>query len=124
MPCFDGPYTIINVDKDHSTITLDLPNSPNIFLTFHTSLIIPYVENNASLFHSVENIVALLPITTKDGTEEHFIHNIINERCIGCGHCYLVHWVGYRPEDDEWMTGSQLKDTEALNVWLAKARAG
>jgi len=36
MPHYDGPYTIIDVDEDHSTVTLNLLNSPNIFPVFHT----------------------------------------------------------------------------------------
>ena len=50
MPQYDGPYTIINIDKEDSTVTLDLPNLPNIFPTFYTSEVIPYVENDATLF--------------------------------------------------------------------------
>ena len=45
MPRYDGPYTIIDIDEDDSTVTLDLPNLPNIFLTFHTSEVAPYIEN-------------------------------------------------------------------------------
>ena len=31
MPRFDGPFVIKNTDEKHSTVTLDLPNQPNIF---------------------------------------------------------------------------------------------
>ncbi|KIJ60971.1 hypothetical protein HYDPIDRAFT_31840 [Hydnomerulius pinastri MD-312] len=37
MPRFDGPYTVIEVHPGTSTYTLDLPNWPNIFPTFHAS---------------------------------------------------------------------------------------
>jgi hypothetical protein len=37
MPYFDGPYTIIDTHPETSNYTLDLPNSPNIFPTFHAS---------------------------------------------------------------------------------------
>ena len=52
MPCFDGPYTIVDIDETHSTVTLDLPNSPNIFPTFHTSQVIPYIESDTEKFPS------------------------------------------------------------------------
>ena len=30
MPQYDGPYTIVDLNEEQSTVTLDLPNSPNI----------------------------------------------------------------------------------------------
>jgi len=50
MPRYDGPYTIVDIDERNSTVALDLPNSPNVFPTFHTSVVVPYIENDASLF--------------------------------------------------------------------------
>ena len=121
MPRYDGPYTIIDVNEANSTVTLDLPNSPNIFPTFHTSVVIPYIENDASLFPNRE-FSKPPPITSEDGTEEYFIRDIIDERRCGRGHRYLVRWVGYGSEEDRWLSGSDLKDTEALDIWLAKSR--
>jgi Integrase zinc binding domain len=54
MPRFDGPYTVTNINPDHSTVTLDLPNSPNIFPTFDTSMVIPYIKNDPTLFPNCE----------------------------------------------------------------------
>ena len=50
MPCFDGPYMIINIDEDSSIVTLDLPNSLNLCPMFHTSKVEPHVKNDATLF--------------------------------------------------------------------------
>jgi len=52
MPHYDGPYTIVNMEKDHSMVTLDLPNSPNIYPIFPTSEVLPLMESNTSLFPS------------------------------------------------------------------------
>jgi hypothetical protein len=30
---------------------------------------------------------------------------------------YLIRWVGYGPDHDEWLSGTDMKDTAALNVW-------
>ena len=49
MPRFNGPYTVTDINPDHSTVTLDLPNSPNIFPTSHTFMVIPYIEDNPML---------------------------------------------------------------------------
>ena len=121
MPHFDGPYMIVDIDEENSMVTLDLPNSPNIFPTFHTLVVIPYIENNMTLFPGHE-FSKPAPITTEDGTEEYFIHDIIDEQCQGHGFHYLVQWVGYGPEEDCWLLGSDLKDTEVLDIWLAKMR--
>ena len=78
MPQFDRPYTIVDIDEENSTVTLDLPNSPNIFPTFHTSVVVPYVENDVTLFPGHE-FSKPAPITTEEGTEEYFIRDIIDE---------------------------------------------
>jgi len=121
MPQFDGPYTIIDIDEESSTVTLNLPNSPNTVPTFHTSEVVHYVENNAELFPNHE-FARPTPITMEDGDEEYFIWDIIDECRRGRGKRYLIRWVGYGPEEDHWISGSDLKDTEALGVWLAKTR--
>ena len=72
MPRFDGPYTIIDVDEQHSTMTLNLPNSPNIYPTFHTSEILPSIESDTTLFPS-RQFEELSPITTEEGDKEYFI---------------------------------------------------
>ena len=60
----------------------------------------------------------------EDGSEEYFIHDIIDERCCGCGYRYLVRWIGYGAEENHWLKGAKLKDTEALDIWLAKCSTG
>ena len=76
---FDGPYTIVEMDAEHSMVTLDLPNMPNAFPTFHTSVILPYIENDATLFPGWE-FDTPTPITTEDGEEEYYVRDIVDER--------------------------------------------
>ena len=45
MPRFDGPYEITKINPTHSTVTLNLPRSPDVFPVFHTSEIMPFIEN-------------------------------------------------------------------------------
>lgn len=52
MPCYNGPYTIVNMDEHHSTITIELLDVPNVFPMFHTSKVLPYIENDPALFPS------------------------------------------------------------------------
>jgi len=102
MPCYDRLYTIVNIDKNTSTVTLDPPNSPNICPTFHTSKVKPHVENNASPFPNCE-FERPPVITMEGGMEEYLIHNIIDEHHCGRGYHYLVHWVSYGREEDCWL---------------------
>jgi hypothetical protein len=78
IPRFDGPYKIINSMPDFSAYTLDLPNSPNIFPTFHASQLKRFTENDAILFPSREH-ASPGPIMTSDGMEEYAIDKIIDE---------------------------------------------
>jgi hypothetical protein len=102
IPQFDGPYKIINSMPEFLAYTLDLPNSPNIFLTFHTSQLKRFTENDTALFPSHKHI-SPGPIMTSDGMEEYAIDKIIDEQHRGRGHQYLIHWVGYGPEEDRWL---------------------
>ena len=58
-------------------------------------------------------------IVTEDGTEENMIDKIVDTRRCGCGTQYLVIWVGYNRDHDEWLSGKMLEDTEALDIWEA-----
>ena len=44
MPCFNGPYWITFINKKHSTVMLELPNTPHAFPVFHTLEIQPYKD--------------------------------------------------------------------------------
>jgi hypothetical protein len=81
MPCFDGPYVITDAAQEISTVTLDLPNNPLTFPTFHTSQVLPFVENDASLFpsHKLEHP----PPVIIDAEQEFFIECILDERRCG-----------------------------------------
>lgn len=85
MPCYNGLYTIIDVDEKHLTITLDLPNSPNICPTFHTSEILPYIESDTTLFPS-HHFKEPDPIETDVGDKEFYIECILN--AWRCGHSF------------------------------------
>ena len=98
MPRFDGPYQIIEVHNEASTITLDMPNAPNLFPTFHTSNVKPWFPNN-DLKYPSRTLEQPGPIEV-NGALEFLVDSIIDHRKIGRGYRYLVHFSGYGPEDD------------------------
>lgn len=121
MPRFDGPFTIKNIDERHSTVTLDLPNLPNLFPIFHTSEVRPFLENDNSLFPS-RALIPRDPITI-DGHQEFFIDKIVDERRRRKKTLYKVRWQGEGPEGDKWLPEDELADCEALDVWNTRKSA-
>lgn len=117
MPRNDGPYVITDLHPETSTYTLDLPNSLNIYPTFHASELSPYKENDSTLFPS-RDFAKPGPVVTPDGVEEFFIDRILDSRHRGRGWQYLVRWQGYGIEDDKWLPRRDIEDTIALDRWL------
>jgi hypothetical protein len=116
MPRYDGPYIIIDTHPAASTVTLDMPNTPNLFPTFHTSNIKAWHSNDDIKYPS-RTLEAPGPIDV-NGVEEFFVDSIIDHRKIGKGYRYLVHFKGFGSEDDRWISGSELDNNEALeNYW-------
>jgi len=120
VPRFDGPYTIETAHPELSTYTLIIPNAkPTTCRTFHSSQMKPWTANDDELFPSRASQPPG-PIITEDGLEEYFIDSIIDEKRCGRGWRYLVRWVGFGPEHDEWKSGTEVDDCEALDRWLDK----
>jgi len=79
FPHYDGPYDIIVVHMETSNYTLKLPNSPNTYLTYHTSKLKAFLPNYLSLFLSCKPLQPS-PIITPDGFKEFLIQEIINSQ--------------------------------------------
>jgi len=118
MPRYDGPYIIIDTHLDASTVTLDMPNAPNLFPTFHTSHIKPWLPNDDTKYPS-RTLETPGPIIV-DGVEEFLVESIIDHRKIGRGYRYLVHFKGCGPEDDRWIAGREMENNEALDIYMEK----
>ncbi|EEB88909.1 hypothetical protein MPER_13063 [Moniliophthora perniciosa FA553] len=119
VPRFDGPYVVKSCHPELSTYTLEIPHAhKNACVTFHSSHLKPWTPNDDDLFPQRKH-QRPGPIVTEDGIEEYFIDSIIDERRCGRGYRYLVRWVGYGPEDDEWLPGKELDECAALDTWLS-----
>ncbi|KAF7759859.1 hypothetical protein Agabi119p4_11554 [Agaricus bisporus var. burnettii] len=116
MPRWDGPYSVIKAHPDSSSYTLNLTGISNIHPTFHVSRLKPFRENDNTVFPS-RGFAEPGPICTDEGTWEHTVEKVIDERARGRGKQYLVRWVGFGPEHDEWIAGSRLMNNEALDHW-------
>ena len=69
FPHFDSPYHIIDAHTVSSNYTLELPNSPNTYPTYHISELKPFLPNDASLFPSCK-LPRPEPVLTPNGLEE------------------------------------------------------
>ena len=118
MPRYDGPYIITDTHLEASTVTLDMPNAPNLFPIFHTSHIKPWNHNDDNKYPS-RTLETPGPIDV-NGVEEFLVDSIIDHRKIGRGFRYLVHFTGCGPEDDRWIAGHELENNEALDVYWKK----
>jgi hypothetical protein len=123
MPRHDGPYTIVHAFPEKSEYTLRLPNGSNTFPGFHSSLLKRWIPNDADKFPNRE-FTAPRSIITADGTEENFIDKIVDCRRRGRGIQYLVRWVGFDRDHDEWLPRKELIDTEGLDIWEAENGVG
>lgn len=118
LPRYDGPYKILKVDPAHSTVTLQLPDGDRSLRVFHSSLLLPFTENDDSLFPSRKS--SPHPVRMHDGSTEFVIQKILDERRVGRGYQYLVRWRGEGPEEDRWLPRRELEDCEALDIWLQR----
>jgi hypothetical protein len=115
MPRFDGPYIIIDVHENASTVTIDMPNAPNLFPTFHMSNVKPWLPNDDQKYPS-RTLDQPGPVDV-NGTQEYVVHSILDHRKIGKGYRYLVHFQGYGSDNDRWIAGRELENNEALDIY-------
>ena len=90
FPWYDGPYNIIDVHVETLNYTLELPNSPNTYPTYHASELKAAPSNDLTLFPSCE-LAQPHPIVTSEGLEEYHVQEIIDSQQCGKGWQYLVH---------------------------------
>ena len=118
MPQYNGPYIITETAPEILTITINMPNHPNTFPTFHTSQALPPIENDKELFPGCE--LEKPPTIIVDSHKEYTINRILEEQKHGWGIQYLVCSHGYGLEEDHWLPRCKLEDCEALNIWSAQ----
>lgn len=116
MPRYDGPYHVVAASPTTSTYTLDIPRAANTCKTFHASQLRAFVPNDRELFPARE-LPRPGPVVTAKGQLENFVERILDEKRVGRTKKYLVRWLGYGAEDDEWLPRKELEECEALDDW-------
>ena len=77
FPRFDGPFEVTNCHPETSSYTLDMPNPPNTYPTYHAAKLKRHHANNPALFPSQE-LARPGPIVSPDGLKEYHVEEIIN----------------------------------------------
>jgi hypothetical protein len=77
MPYYDRPYLVTDIVSEISTVTIELLNHLNMFSTFHSSQVHPFIENNKGLFLGCT--LAEPPLVFMDKEEEYSMENILDE---------------------------------------------
>ena len=119
FPRWDGPYTIIKSHPETSLYTHD----NNSACPYYASELKLYNPNDPQLFPNCK-LPKPGPILTPDGMQEHEIEQILDVQPCRCSYRYLIQWVGYGPEDNEWLPGKMLKDCKALDQWIKSGGNG
>ena len=114
FPCWDGLYQVTKAFPESSSHILDMQNMQNTCLSYHTSKLKCHIPNNDHLFSSWVHPEPG-PILTEDGLEEHQIKSILDSKWQGHGWKYLIRWVGYGVEHDEWISAKYLKE---MKLWM------
>jgi hypothetical protein len=123
FPHWDGPFSVTHTFPKSSSYTIHQLNAPDAFPTFHSSLLKRHTENDVEPFPSHEHAQPG-PIVGSDRMEEYTIEKIVDEQKMGWGFKYLVQWAGYSTSDDLWLPQCELKDSAALDDWLARKVEG
>ena len=108
-PRFLGPFRILKAERETSNYELELPEEyQSIHSKFHANLLKPFIENDDSQFPLREppRPPPLVPEDSQYEVEEILDHQ---ERRHGRTK-YLVRWVGYGQEDDQWIPAEDIHE--------------
>jgi hypothetical protein len=122
FPRYDGPYKVLVAHPETDSYTLQLPQGSRKHPVFYVDQLKRYHSNNDELFPN-RRFDEPEPIMV-DGVEEQFVERILDSRRRGRGWQFLVRWVGFGPQHDEWLSATELDDCEALDVWYAAGGDG
>ena len=110
FPRWDGPHTIVDTHPKSLSYSLDNDST----YPYYASQLKPYHSNDPTLFPNHE-LAKPGPMLTPEDLQEHIINWILDTWECGHGYQYLVCWVGFRAEDNEWLSCKDVKVSKALD---------
>ncbi|XP_057714608.1 uncharacterized protein lrfn5a isoform X1 [Corythoichthys intestinalis] len=106
-PRFVGPYPVSKVIGP-AAVRLRLPRSLRVHPTFHVSQVKPVVES------SMVPVPPPPPPLEIDGGPAYQVKRLLAVRPRGRGFQYLVDWVGYGPEERQWVPSRFILDPSLI----------
>ena len=115
-----GPFKVSRIINPVA-VRLDLPSSVHLHPTFHVSLLEPYRANSPPSRHSPRPP----PTEVHPSGEEAFkVEHILDSRIRRRQLQYFCRFVGYGPQDDEWVRASDFDNDDSLVLDFHRSHPG
>ncbi|KNZ75142.1 hypothetical protein J132_04627 [Termitomyces sp. J132] len=108
MPRYEGPFRITVLHPKSLNITIFCLQVAEEFVQYHTLKLLFFNENNASLFPLHEMAEPRPVFVPNTGLQKYYVEKIMELHWRGRVWLYLVWYVGYGPEHDQWLSGKNL----------------
>ncbi|GAA6021407.1 hypothetical protein JCM10207_004723 [Rhodosporidiobolus poonsookiae] len=111
IPKFVGPFPIIAVNPDKSTVDIDFPAHLRVHPRIHTSKLRPHHPNDDERFPSRSLASPPPPIPAANGADEWLVEKLVADRVVRGKREFKVRYLGYSAAADEWRPEAELRDT-------------
>jgi len=119
-PVFMGRYKIFRCMSETDNYTVEIPFASSRFITVHTSLLAPWLENPDNKFPSRIHTNPG-PVNTDTFAPKYEVKHIIKHRTRKDKQQFLVKWLGYGHEHNSWQNKEDI-DKEAIQGYWAKSK--
>jgi len=117
-PVFIGPYKIFRCMPETDNYTVEIPFALSGFITVHTCLLAPWLENPDDKFlfrtHTLPG-----PVSTDAEAPRYELEHIIKHRTRKDKQQFLIKWLGYGHEHNSWQNREDI-DKETLKAYWEK----
>jgi len=115
-----GPYKIFRCFPKIDTYMLGIPFAPSGFVTVHTSLLAPCLENPDDKF-PFRIYILPGPVDTDASAPRYEVERIIKYRTRKNNQQFLVKWLGYGHEHNSWQNREDI-DKEAIKAYWDQSK--
>jgi len=119
-PVFMEPYKIFCCMSETDNYTVEIPFAPSCFITVHTSLLAPWLENPDDKFPSRIHTNPG-PVDADASALRYEVERIIKHRTCKDKQQFLVKWLGYGQEHNFWQNKEGI-DKQAIRAYWEKSK--
>ena len=111
-----GPYKIFRCMPDTNNYTVEIPFAPSSFITVHTSLLAPWLENPDNKF-PFRMYTLPGPVTTDATAPRYEVEYLIKHRTRKDKLRFLVKWLGYGHKHNSWQNREDIDKGVIKAYW-------